>query len=397
MLSRSRLTMAAPLVLLTACAGGPQGFDLDLRDRLGNAFDTSQAVETRVAARPAPDARGIISYPGYQVAIARRGDTPRAVAQRVGLPAEEVAGFNGVPADVTLRPGEVVALPRRVTGSAPASASAPATGAIRPPQPITATSLEERADAAISRAETSSPRTPAPAAAPVQSGPEPQRHKVARGETAFSIARRYGVPVQALADWNGLDSNMMVREGAYLLIPVAQPVVPQAAAPETSQPGQGTVAPPPPSAAAPLPDEEATQAPPEEMPPSAALSGQTTAASASDARLVYPVQGAVVRAFSKGNNDGIDIAAPAGTVVKAADAGTVAAITRDTDQVPILVLRHSGNLLTVYAGVTDITLTKGDSVARGQAIAKVRPGNPAALHFEVREGFESVDPVDFLE
>ena len=74
----------------------------------------------------------------------------------------------------------------------------------------------------------------------------------------------------------------------------------------------------------------------------------------------------------------------------------VAAITRDTDQVPILVLRHPGNLLTVYANVGEIAVEKGDTIKRGQQVAAVAPGDPSFLHFEIREGIESVDPVPYL-
>ena len=109
-----------------------------------------------------------------------------------------------------------------------------------------------------------------------------------------------------------------------------------------------------------------------------------------------PVQGRIIRAYQKGKNEGIGISASAGTSVVAADDGTVAAITRDTDQVPILVVRHADNLLTVYAGVDQIAVKKGDSVKRGQKIAVVRAANPPFLHFEVREGFESVDPGPYL-
>ena len=45
---------------------------------------------------------------------------------------------------------------------------------------------------------------------------------------------------------------------------------------------------------------------------------------------------------------------------------------------------------------TDVTVEKGDSVKRGQTIAKIRDGDPSFLHFEVREGFDSVDPMPFL-
>ncbi len=109
-----------------------------------------------------------------------------------------------------------------------------------------------------------------------------------------------------------------------------------------------------------------------------------------------PASGGVIRAYAKGKNEGIDIAAPAGAPVKSAEKGTVAAITRDTEQVPIVVIRHEGNLLTVYAGVDKVAVQKGDSVSRGQQIAVVRSGSPAFLHFEVRDGFESVDPMPYL-
>jgi murein DD-endopeptidase MepM/ murein hydrolase activator NlpD len=75
----------------------------------------------------------------------------------------------------------------------------------------------------------------------------------------------------------------------------------------------------------------------------------------------------------------------------------VAAITRDVDQVPILVLRHADNVLTVYAGVDQIAVNKGDQVRRGQEIARVRASASPLLHFEVREGFDSVDPALYLE
>ncbi|MEO0966719.1 MAG: M23 family metallopeptidase, partial [Planctomycetota bacterium] len=104
----------------------------------------------------------------------------------------------------------------------------------------------------------------------------------------------------------------------------------------------------------------------------------------------------IIRPYTKGSNEGIGISANAGSEVVAADDGTVAAITRDTDQVPILVIRHANNLLTVYAGVDEIAVEKGDAVRRGEQIAVVRSASPPFLHFEVREGFDSVDPGPYL-
>lgn len=377
---------AAALMSLAACS---EPFDLDMRS-VGNGFDTTGAAQQPIAERPRPDNRGVISYPNYQVAVAFRGDTIQDVAGRVGLPAPELASYNGIPERVTLREGEIVALPRRVAEPSPAT-GAIGTGPILPTVGVDVAAI---AGPAIDRS--SDPGTGASVVRPPQgqTGAEPVRHRVQRGETAFSIARLYNVSVRSLADWNGLGPEFTVREGQFLLIPVAT-ATEVAAAPPASAPGEGSVSPLPPSAAAPLPPAApARQETP--APASPNLAADRTAASDSS-RLLMPVSGSIIRPFKKGQNDGIGIAADAGTSVRAANAGTVAAITRDTDQVPILVLRHEGNLLTVYAGVDSIGVEKGDKVERGQAIAKVRSGSPSFLHFEVREGFDSVDPMPYLQ
>jgi len=74
----------------------------------------------------------------------------------------------------------------------------------------------------------------------------------------------------------------------------------------------------------------------------------------------------------------------------------VAAVTKDTNGVAIVVIRHSGNLLTVYTNLDNLTVERGSTVTRGQTIGKVKAGNPSFLHFEVRQGTTSVDPVDYL-
>jgi murein DD-endopeptidase MepM/ murein hydrolase activator NlpD len=87
---------------------------------------------------------------------------------------------------------------------------------------------------------------------------------------------------------------------------------------------------------------------------------------------------------------------PPGTPVKAAAAGEVAAVTTDTSGVPIVVIKHADNLLTVYTNLEGLSIEKGDTVSRGQQIARVRDADPSFLHFEVRRGLQSVDPADFL-
>ncbi len=394
------LMAGAALLALTACSD----FDPDLRKFGKSGFDTSAAARQATADRPTPDSRGVISYPNYQVAVARNGDTVASVAARVGVDPAELARYNAVSPEAALNKNEVLALPRRVAEPAAPAATAPAgTGT----ETIDITSL---ASSAIDRAEASQPAASAPAAAPAAApapsaakaaaaaaGPEPVRHKVARGETAYSIARYYNVPVRSLADWNGLPADLNVREGQYLLIPVAAAKTQVAAAEPTTEPGAGSPTPTPPSAAKPLPDE----APPKASAPvdtSAApdMGGQRTAASAKS-RLQMPVSGAIIRPYVKKKNDGIDIASAAGTPVAAAEGGTVIVLSQDTEQVYFIGIKHPDNLVTIYYNVTDIAVQKGAAVKRGQTIAKVAGGQPAYLHFEVRKGIDSVDPMPYLE
>ncbi|MEO1733216.1 MAG: LysM peptidoglycan-binding domain-containing M23 family metallopeptidase [Pseudomonadota bacterium] len=371
-----RALAAAGMIGLAGCT---EPLDFDMRGNLGG-FSTAPAAQGAVLSqRPEPDPRGVISYPTYQVAVARSGDKVADVAARVGVGTEELAQFNGIAEYVTLREGEVLALPRRV------------------PENASGLDIEAVAGAAIDAAPDTTPArvettelAPAPAA-----GPEPIRHKVERGETAFTIARLYQVPVKTLGEWNGLGSDLAIREGQYLLIPVSgQPLSSTAGSNETSAPGEGTETPQPPSSSQPLPDEvlPAAAAPAEQI----ADIGEPSVPEP-QAQMEFPVKGKIIRAYSKGRNDGIDIAASPGDPVIAAAEGTVAAITSDADKVPIVVIRHPDNILTVYANVDDIRVQKGDRVKRGGRIASLRDGDDAYVHFEVRNGFDSVDPIPYLE
>lgn len=412
-----------PVAIVAVCAligagGCDAPLDLDFRGVFGDAPSTADAARRATAERPEPDSRGIISYPGYQVAVARRGDTVADVAARIGTDAGALARFNGLEPGDRLRGGEIIALPTRV--------AEPAGGPIRPPGSVDIAALAgdaiDEADASAPQVETA-PLEPAP-----ETGLEPVRHKVERGETAYSIARLYDVSLRALAEWNGLDSDFTVREGQYLLIPVVLPEEealepldavgspepaaesgePPATEPAadgepametaaTEPPGGGSQTPTPPSAAKPLPDEEtAPAAEPVETVAAPDLSDSQTEAE-TGARLAYPLRGDIVREYAKGRNDGIDIAAGPGTPVTAAAGGVVAAITEDTNGRPIIVVKHPDNLLTVYSNVGAVAVEKGASVRRGETLAEIASGSASALHFEVREGFDSVDPMSYLK
>ena len=360
--------------------------DWDLRAGGG---DTSDAARQATAAAPTPDGNGIISYPDYQMASARRGETVASMAGRLGMTPEDLARTNALRPTDPLREGEMLLLPKRVSAM-PQPAVIGGTGSGGGSVDITSI-----ATTALDAAGPT-PVAPSPVASKPVSG-QPLTHRVARGETAFTIARTYNVSAKALADWNQLGADMAVREGQTLIIPIATAPAPDPE-PVPTPPGAGSPTPEPPSAAKPLPDEEteATATKPKATPPSPDLGDQATAATAS--KFTMPVSGNVIRGYDRKSNQGIDIAAAAGTTVKAAEAGSVTVISADTNGKGIVILRHANNLLTVYVGVASVAVKKGDKVTRGQAIGKVAAGDPAFLHFEVRNtSKESFDPMSYLQ
>jgi murein DD-endopeptidase MepM/ murein hydrolase activator NlpD len=397
------------MLLVSACAN-TSSLDWDLRN---NGGATADAAGQASASRPAADANGVISYPGYQVVVARRGDTVSSVAARLAIPAGQLASYNALQPDNPLRDGEILALPVRVAADAAALPSATITGQmIGSDSTGTAGGLDVAAIAtsALDRVGTTGSQS-APQSGSAQSastlpfatkgsGPVPVRYQVKRGETAFTIARSFNISAKALADWNGLGPELTVREGQYLIIPTPADIsrLPASATIDATPPGQGSPTPEPPSARLPLPTqktETAAQAA-QHTSPAPDLGPQRTAASAS--AMGMPVDGKIIRSYDGKTNQGIDIAAPAGTAVHAAQDGTVAVITHDAKTgALIIILRHAGGLLTVYTGLDSATVAKDATVKRGQTLGTVKTGNPAQIHFEVRQGQQAVNPLTYLQ
>ena len=369
------IMLTGVILMLSACN---DGFDLNISERLDLRSTAFRLDRANVAPKPKPDSRGLITYPNYQVIVARGNDTLDDVASRVGITGSELARFNGLPGNYLPRSGEVLALPKGTVVPVEGSQSA-ASG-----------SLESIAQTAIGRAEETLPKVT------LQEGPEPIRHVVEPGETAYSISRLYRVSIPSLASWNGLGKDLAVRVGQRLLIPVVDDGTPK----EQTQvdltqtaPGEGSVTPIPPSAVEPLPDavEEV------EIPDSPNLVKDRTSDGGSQ-KFLKPVSGKVLRGYSNksGGNEGLDFAAPKGANVVAGQAGEVALVSSVGVDKKIVLIRHPGNMYSVYSNVSNVSVTKGQPVTRGQSIAKVAGGSPSFLHFEIRRGTESVDPSPFF-
>ena len=251
------------------------------------------------------------------------------------------------------------------------------------------------------------PAVAAPASKPVAAASSV--HIVNRGDTLNSIARRNNVPVAELAKANNLDQSAKLSLGMKLTVPGAK----TAAAPRRRR-----AAPPLPAAAL-APPATRSMAPAGTPPQAARLASATTQVEEKPAAefpvksseatgalptFRWPVRGKVITGYgAKTNgkaNDGINVAVPEGTPVKAAEDGVVAYSGNELKGYGNLVLvRHSNGYVTAYAHASELLVKRGDTIKRGQIIAKSgqsgEVGSPQ-LHFEIRKGSSPVDPLQFL-
>ena len=243
-------------------------------------------------------------------------------------------------------------------------------------------------------APTSRPPSPPPASPP----PGEARHQepalagvvhvVKPGETVYRIARTYQVDPADLMATNGITDPHALAVGTRLTVPGARSgpdALPATAGPSVA------AGPPPASPWAPRPAE------PTSVGAEPAERGVDAAA-----RLGWPLKGVLygrygVRAGKR--HDGIDIAAPEGTEVVAAADGAVIYVGEQPAFGTVVLLRHEGGLVTLYAHNSAVLVKDGERVSRGQAIARVgqtgRTTGPH-LHFEVRQGTRPRNPLLFL-
>ena len=210
--------------------------------------------------------------------------------------------------------------------------------------------------------------------------PTPRRHVVRAGDTVYGVSRRYGVAMTELVRINDIPPPYRITVGQALRLPgpgtVRRKVRPAAAGPPAPAPGRRF------------------RRPAARPPASPALPPRTAA------MFAWPLRGRILVGFGpRGgglHNDGINIAARAGTPVRAAASGIVAYAGNELRGFGnLLLIRHAGNWMTAYAHGRVLLVRRGDRVRRGQTIARVgSTGNVSRpqLHFEIRKGDEAVNP-----
>jgi murein DD-endopeptidase MepM/ murein hydrolase activator NlpD len=327
-------------------------------------LETTASVPPRsVAATRAP------SHGGTTTIIVGTSDTLEVLARRYNVTPAAILAANGYKGPRTLSPGQQLIIPHPGTATAAA------------------------------------PVTVAPASKPAAVAAAPSIHVVNPGDTLAGIARHNHMSVVELARANNLDPSAKLRLGTKLSVPGARmAAAPAAPAPTAIQPVAVTTATrmaaqtiPAQSArlvqATPTPDEPAVETP--------VKAGEATGALPT---FRWPVRGKVITTYgAKTNgksNDGINLAVPEGTPIKAAEDGVVAYSGNELKGYGNLILvRHANGYVTAYAHASELLVKRGDTIKRGQVIAKSgqsgEVGSPQ-LHFEIRKGSMPVDPLQFL-
>lgn len=333
-------------------------------------LETTASVPPRsiAAARPA----------AHVTIIVGTSDTLEVLAQRYHVAPAAILAANGYKGPRRLSPGQSLIIPRPT-----AAAAAPAPTAL-----------------AAQRVATM------PASKPVAAAPS--IHVVNPGETLASIAHHNHISVAELSRANKIDPSARLKLGTRLTVPAktaaaapapAAPLGAVAAAPAvTTVPVAGTRV----ASAALRQSARLAQANPQ--PEEAVTPVKASEATGALPTFRWPVRGKIIAAYgAKTNgksNDGINLAVPEGTPVKAAEDGVVAYSGNELKGYGNLILvRHANGYVTAYAHASQLLVKRGDTIKRGQVIAKSGQSGEVAspqLHFEIRKGSTPVDPLQFL-
>ena len=238
--------------------------------------------------------------------------------------------------------------------------------------------------------------------------PSAGTHRVAPGETAYRIAKLYGVTVEALAAANDLSDPTRLQVGQVLAVPggTPGPATPGPATPGAVAPGAAArddarpTAPKEPVARAPEAVDPRQVVSPKPEPPRDLRCGDRgpKAAPASKDGFAWPVDGVVVARFGHRDgelHEGIDIAAPVGTPIRASAEGEVVYAGEQPGYGRIVILQHPGEWLTIYARNAANCVATGERVRRGELLGLVGQSGGATaphLHFELRSGQRKVNP-----
>ena len=380
--------------------------------RHGAPAPVTSAVGTGVRPAPAPGQIGLAEHPDS--IVVQPGETLYAVSRRYAVPLRSlieannlqppfalVAGRRLVLPQVrtyTVQPGDtLLGLSRRFGVEASTLAR---TNEIAPPYPV---KLGQTLILPPPVQTAAAPAAPLPVVAATRGSPGSPSAVVAEPLAAPPQSDRQPASPPAPPSGRAPVMQEASRQPPAIVPEPGQPprVQPQ---PNQSQPGQSQPAP-----AAPVASLPPVVPSPQPAPPTASHAPDEPMAPLPEPPhtgrgFAWPVRGPVLAGYGPGangtQNDGINIAAPAGTPVLAANDGIVAYAGNELRGFGnLILLKHADGWTTAYAHCETITVKRGDRVKRGQTIARVGATGAVAepqLHFELRRGTRALDPQSYL-
>jgi len=211
-------------------------------------------------------------------------------------------------------------------------------------------------------------------------------HTIEPGQSLWRICKAYNVDMERVAKINHISDPTQISAGQKIFIPGAAAAIEV----EPFQPQRSDTAEPPGN------NRDNGREKPDTLPP---------VYSSAPGKLLWPVpDGKIFSSFgSRGDqfHEGIDISTRSGTQVFAADDGKIVySSAKIRGYGNMIVIKHAGNLSTVYAHNRVNLVKEGDFVRKGDKIAEVGQTGKASgphLHFEVRAGKSAVDPLKYVE
>lgn len=231
--------------------------------------------------------------------------------------------------------------------------------------------------------------------------PAPRTYRVRSGDSLYSVARIFEVSQSELARLNHINPPYVIQPGQVLKLPSVKeereemPVrLASARSPDVRPPTQQQTVQPS--------KKPAVKRPQASKAAKAKIKAKTPKRSSS--KFLQPVDGKVISSYGpkKGglHNDGINIKAPRGTPVKAAENGVVVYAGSELKGSGNLVLvRHSDRWMTAYAHMDKMSVKRGQVIQRGAKLGTVGSTGSVdtpQLHFEVRRGTNAVNPKKYL-
>ena len=366
------------IIFILACCNSTK-----IENQQGTDFKN---LSIKTLARPEPDQQGIISYSTYQIFIANGKETIEEIAYKLNIKPDQLALYNGLIINYRPREGEVLALPERVNASE-----------IKVFKDWSEESTREtiKTEVGIEIKNISNPNYPT-------------RHRVKSGETAYTIAKFYNVSVKSLANWNGLGPDLNVRVGREIIIPAAATSKEYNSKAEDQNKGTNNEVD--------RIDENSSendlidnisQVEKKEKESEDEKNIVEIDNEISNSNFVIPVNGKIKNEYNpfpsdgEKKNNGIDFEVNGKSEIKATFDGVVVLISEKAvgSSGKIVLMKHENELISIYGGIEEIFVEKGQKIKKSTLIGKSigNENDKSIVHFEIRQGMKSIDPMSLIK